>query len=192
MRCLSYEVGSFKSVSLVGKLLELLTYFFSFIYLFIYLFGCIGSSLQHVGSFVAALVAALVVVCGLLSNCGVQLFSSLVVARAPECVGSVVCGRWVLSLRRVSSVVVARGLSCPVACGILVPQPGIKPTSPALEGGFFTTGSPGKSLLTYFFTSHKKEVILEDMNCVHFISVSSSPTSVVPSNRYALSITATI
>ena len=31
------------------------------------------------------------------------------------------------------SLVVAHGLSCPVACGILVPQPGIEPASPALE-----------------------------------------------------------
>ena len=47
---------------------------------------------------------------------------------------------------RVGSVVVARGLNCPMACGILVPRPGIKPASPALEGGFLTTGPPGKSL----------------------------------------------
>ena len=32
----------------------------------------------------------------------------------------------------------------PIACGILVPQPGIEPTSPALEGGFLTTGPPEK------------------------------------------------
>ena len=32
-----------------------------------------------------------------------------------------------------------------VACGVLVaPQPGIKPTSSALEGGFLTTGPSGK------------------------------------------------
>ena len=41
--------------------------------------------------------------------------------------------------------IVARGLNCPIACGILVPQPGIKPVSPALEGRFLTTGPPGKS-----------------------------------------------
>ena len=35
--------------------------------------------------------------------------------------------------------------SCPVACGILVPRPGIEPTSPALEGRFLITGPPGKS-----------------------------------------------
>ena len=32
-----------------------------------------------------------------------------------------------------------------MACGILVPQPGIKPMSPALQGRFLTTGPPGKS-----------------------------------------------
>ena len=40
--------------------------------------------------------------------------------------------------------IVARGLNCPIACGILVPQPGIKPVSPALEGGLLSTGPPGK------------------------------------------------
>ena len=39
----------------------------------------------------------------------------------------------------------ARVLSCPVAYGILVPQPGIEPESPELEGGVLTTGPPGKS-----------------------------------------------
>ena len=34
------------------------------------------------------------------------------------------------------------------ACGILVPRSGIKPTTPALEGRFLTTGPPGRSLLT--------------------------------------------
>ena len=81
---------------------------------------------------------SLVVACGVfaLSSCGAQ---------APGCMGSVVCGTRVLSLRRTSSVAVVRGLSCPTACRILVPRPGMEPTSPALEGGFFTTGPPGKS-----------------------------------------------
>ena len=72
-----------------------------------------------------------------LCSCGV---------RVPERMGSVVCGMWTLSLRRTSSVDVAHGLSCPAACGLLVPRPGIEPTSPAMEGAFFTTGPPGKSL----------------------------------------------
>ena len=42
-----------------------------------------------------------------------------------------------------SSCVATWGLSSPVAYGILVPQPGIKPVSSALKGRFLTTGPPG-------------------------------------------------
>ena len=49
------------------------------------------------------------------------------------------------------SPVVARGLgfctcalSCPLVYGILVPWPGIKHSFWALEGGFLTSGPPGK------------------------------------------------
>ena len=45
-----------------------------------------------------------------------------------------------------SSVVAAYQFSCPSVCGISVSQSGIKPTSPALKGGFLTTGPPRKSL----------------------------------------------
>ena len=34
----------------------------------------------------------------------------------------------------------------PAACGISIPQPRIKSTFPALEGGVLTTGPPGRSL----------------------------------------------
>ena len=61
-----------------------------------------------------------------IATCGVYCCG----ARAPEWMGS---------------VVVARRLSCSVACGILVPQPGMEPSLPALEGGVLTTGSPGNS-----------------------------------------------
>ena len=44
-----------------------------------------------------------------------------------------------------ASVLKVLGLSCSLACGILVSWPGIKPASPTLEGRFFTTGPPGKS-----------------------------------------------
>ena len=95
------------------------------------------------GIFVAAL--------GLLPSCGVRIFSlSNCGAQAPERVGSVVCGMRALSLRHVSSVVVAHGVSCPVAYGILVPQPGMEPGSPALEVRFFTIGKPGKSQALVF------------------------------------------
>ena len=56
-----------------------------------------------------------------------------------------------LWLWHLGSVVMAHGLSCPVAWRILVPPPGIEPVSLALEGGFLATGSPGKSLKVYFF-----------------------------------------
>ena len=36
--------------------------------------------------------------------------------------------------------------SCPSACGILVPQSGMEPKSPALEGRFLTTVLPGRSV----------------------------------------------
>ena len=42
-------------------------------------------------------------------------------------------------------------LVAPKACGILVPKPGIEPMSPAVEGGFLTTGPLGKSL-NYLFS----------------------------------------
>ena len=50
------------------------------------------------------------------------------------------------------SVVVAPELSCPAGGGIFVPWPRIKPVSPALEGGFLTSGPPGK--YPYQFLSH--------------------------------------
>ena len=39
------------------------------------------------------------------------------------------------------------------ACGILAPQPGIKPSPPALEGEVLTTGPPGKSLGMIYYTA---------------------------------------
>ena len=80
-----------------------------------------GSPLQHAGF-------CLVVARGLLSSCGVWVFLSLVEAHELSS-----CGM--------------RGLSCPAACGMLVPRQGIEPASPALEGRFFTTGPTGKSLI---------------------------------------------
>ena len=48
-------------------------------------------------------------------------------------------------LWRMGPLVVADGLSCPTACGILVPRSRIEPTSPALRGEFLNTGPLGKS-----------------------------------------------
>ena len=64
--------------------------------------------------------------------------------------------QWLLLLRStgsrlVGSVVVAHGLSCSTACGIL-PGPGIEPMSPALAGEFLISGPTGKlpSICFYF------------------------------------------
>ena len=51
----------------------------------------------------------------------------------------------VQALKCSDSVTVSCRPTCPMACGILVPWPGIRPASPALEGRFPTTGPQGKS-----------------------------------------------
>ena len=48
------------------------------------------------------------------------------------------------------SVVAARGLGCPLTCGILVPGPGIELMSSAFQGGFLTTGPTGRSPATVY------------------------------------------
>ena len=52
------------------------------------------------------------------------------------------------------------GLSCPTACGILVPLPEMESTSPALQGRFSTTGPPGKSLVLFFKQRDAMQVLL--------------------------------
>ena len=61
------------------------------------------------------------------------------------------------------SLVVVRGLSYPMAWGILVPGLGIEPLSPTLEGRFLTTEPPGKSVKLYF-----KAYILYLVTCIEF------------------------
>ena len=41
--------------------------------------------------------------------------------------------------------------------GVLAPQPGIKPTPPALEGKVLTTGPPGKSLERSILESYQTQ-----------------------------------
>ena len=48
-----------------------------------------------------------------------------------------------------ASVIVGQRLSCPVACGILVPKLGVEPGSPALAGGVLTLDHQGIPL--FFF-----------------------------------------
>ena len=48
-----------------------------------------------------------------------------------------------------------------MACGILVLRSGIKPISPALQGGFLTTGPPGKSHVFIILPAHCLTLSLE-------------------------------
>ena len=50
-------------------------------------------------------------------------------------------------------------LGCSQAYGILAPQPGIEPTSTALEGRFLTTGPPGKSYPLFHLESKPKSFL---------------------------------
>ena len=116
-----------------NRLYFLFFFFFKICYLFTYLFIYFIYFWLH---------RVLVVAHGIfVEACGIFRCSAWV----PGFRGSVVCGTQALQLRRASSVVVACRLSCPTGCGILVLRPGIEPASPALEGGFFITGPPGKS-----------------------------------------------
>ena len=89
--------------------------------IFIYLLGCVRSYLQHPGTSLKH-AGSFTVVQGPVSNCGAQ---------APE---------------SMDSVVEMHGLSCMACVGKLSFRPGIEPVSPALDGGFLTTGPSGRSL----------------------------------------------
>lgn len=65
-------------------------------------------------------------------------------------VGPLLQASLVAELRLLSLVGVHR-LSCPKVYGIVILQPGMEPTSPALETGFSTTGPPGKSQSIFLF-----------------------------------------
>ena len=73
------------------------------------------------------------------------------------------CIMWDLLLRNMDSLIVAPGLQSAqasvvalrelnysMACGILVPWPGIEPVSPALQSGFLTAGLLRKPLSLFF------------------------------------------
>ena len=78
---------------------------------------------------------------GLLSSCGVSASP----CGGFLCWGAQILGHVGFSSSIMGSEVVVHGLSCSVACGILVPRPGTELMSPVLAGIFLTTGPPGKS-----------------------------------------------
>ena len=60
------------------------------------------------------------------------------------------------------SVIAGSRFSCSKACGILVPRPGIKTMSPALQGGVLSTGPPRKSLSVDSFPLLSTTVLLSE------------------------------
>ena len=63
-----------------------------------------------------------------------------------------------MALGAKASVVVAHGLSCPTACGILGPRAGIEPMSSALAGRCLTTGPQGSpGFVSLYRTVVKKQ-----------------------------------
>ena len=60
------------------------------------------------------------------------------------------CSAWASEQESLGSAVAPCRLGCPMACGILVPQPEIEPTSPALEGDALTTGPTREAPLFTF------------------------------------------
>ena len=65
-----------------------------------------------------------------------------------------------------------RGLSCPAACGILVPQPGIELASPALQDQFLTNGPLGKSLSSIVYIKTLKK-IFKRKECSHYSKITA-------------------
>ena len=75
-----------------------------------------------------------------------------------------------------ASVVPECGLTRSLACGILVPRPGIEPMSPALHGGFLTTGPPGRS--PTLLIGHSKDTII-NVSIIKGLRLQSIPVSYV-------------
>ena len=77
-------------------------------------------------------------------SCGAQDLYRIMRDLLLLCMPSLVVARGIRSAQ--ASVVAVNRFSRSTECKVLVPRPGIEPTSPALQGGFLTTGPPGKSL----------------------------------------------
>ena len=123
-----------------------------------FILGCAGYCSRHVGPFLA---------CRHLSTWGMWA-ASLALARGMwgpslhagfspagvcgllhwlllEACGALPCTQASLQLGHVGLVAAPYRLSCPWACGILIPWPGTEHTSSELEGKFLTMEPPGKS-----------------------------------------------
>ena len=77
-------------------------------------------------------------------------------------------------------LIVDYGLRCFVACGILVPRPGIEPVSPVLQSRFLTTGPPGKPhIFSYCFLTIFT-VLVQLLSLVQLFAISSTVAHQAP------------
>ena len=74
-----------------------------------------------------------------------------------------------------------------MACGILVPQPGIEHESPELESGFLIIGQPGRSQICTPLESKVNRVLLA-VDALFLDSGCNSPTSPKLENTAVISL----
>ena len=85
------------------------------------------------------------------------------------------------SFGRADPLIVIHKLSCPAACWILVPWPGIEPVSLALQGRFLTTRPPGRSASFLWSPCCVPDVLLPALPLLPPRPFSSSPEVSPPS-----------
>ena len=91
---------------------------------------------------------------------------------------------------------VVHGLSCSTVCGVLVSPPGTESASPALEGGFSTSGPPGTSLEGWYFLlcpSKAPHTCTYLSPCLHLLvpsvwTILTIPTSSISQQKSSLSL----
>ena len=118
--------GALKSLIIILSLVISFFMFFNICF-YIFMYSCIG----YIYIDKCSIFFLLFIYLALLDfSCGIQDLCCIMQDLFLWCMGS---------------VVVVYRLRYPRACGILVPWPGIKPTSSALQDRLLTTGSPRKS-----------------------------------------------
>ena len=109
----------------------------------LFIFGCAGSLLLHGLSLaVVSRAYSLVAAYALLPVLAFYVAEHRLQVRGFQWLHAWGWAVTVHNLQSEGTVVMVYGLRHSMACGILVPTPGIKPVSPALVGGLLTTGPP--------------------------------------------------
>ena len=113
-------------------------------------------------------------------SCGAQDLYRIMQDLLLLCTRSLVVAYGIRSAQ--ASVVAVNRLSRSTECRVLVPRPGIEPTSPALQGGFLTTGPPGKSLKPGVLSPRIPFMVFSSSTCLWTLG-SSFSAHVCPPQR---------